>query len=60
MKEKKYITTKEAIDLIKEISQRTITKTTVYKWIRRYNIGYRMGGRWMINKKLLTKFIKGE
>ncbi len=37
-----------------------VTKTTIYTWCEKYQIGFKVGGRWRIYSDKLDKLLRGE
>ncbi len=57
----KYITTKEALEIIKKSWLAASYKPnlpSLIMWIKRYNLGHKFAGRWQVNKEKLQNFIK--
>jgi hypothetical protein len=50
------IETGEALKLVEKLF-RPITLPTLIEWSRKYKLGLKIGGRWFIDKNLLTKFL---
>lgn len=38
----------------------SVTYPTILKWVRDYGLGYRIGGRYTINREKFMKFIEGQ
>jgi len=57
-----YINTSQARELLKEKFPLNSPPTlpTIIAWIRRYNFGYKLGGRWKINKEAFLEFLHGS
>lgn len=56
----KYITTKEAQALAKDEGLGTISTVTIRKWILKYDLGRKVGGRFVVDHIEFDKFVKGE
>jgi hypothetical protein len=56
---KVYITTAEAIDLIRSEFQQKKGPSlpTVIGWVQKYNLGHKFVGRWMIDKEKFMHFL---
>ena len=52
-----FISTGEALKLIKDIAQTTITLKTLLVWVVKHKLGRKIGGRWVIYRSALLKFI---
>ena len=54
-----YIGTTEAKELIKDRFPLNSLPTlpTIITWIKKYNLGFKFGGRWKINKELFMEFL---
>jgi len=60
MKEGKvYITTKEAIDIVKTEFMKPVGPClpTIIGWVKKYDLGYKFVGRWMIDKEKFMSFL---
>jgi hypothetical protein len=60
MSEDDYINTQEALKRIGELRVYTPSLPTLIEWIKKYDLGHKVGGRWRVNKEKLDKFMKGE
>lgn len=58
-KKKDTLTTREALVLLEKEGYK-ISLTTVITWVRINNLGYKMGGRWYLNKIKFLQFIAGK
>lgn len=56
----KYITIKEAQALAENEGLGIISTVTIRKWILRYNLGRKVGGRFVVDPAAFDKFVKGE
>jgi len=56
----KYITIKEAQALAENEGLGTISTVTIRKWILRYGLGRKVGGRFVVDPAAFDKFVKGE
>lgn len=64
----KTITTTEALELVERILGQGYapTRTTLIKWLTRFDLGYQMGGgdytraEWRVYKRKLEDFIRGK
>ncbi len=57
---KKYITTNEALEIIKNSWLAESFKpnlTSLITWIKKYNLGYKFAGRWQVDRNKLEKFM---
>ena len=52
------ITPKEAKDIAKRKGIK-VNLATVYVWIQKYDLGYKISGKWVVNKNLFMDFIEG-
>ena len=60
MKEGKiYITTPEAIDIVKTEFMQTKGPSlpNIIGWVKKYDLGYKFVGRWMIDKEKFMAFL---
>lgn len=51
------LTTNEAILIVKEIGEMSITLKTLLTWIVKYKMGRKIGGRWVIYRSMFIKFL---
>ena len=56
---KKFLSTAEAHIAIETELGDTISYPTLIDWIRKYEIGYKIGGRWRVDRIKLKSFLKG-
>ena len=54
------ISTNDAMELIFQAGFGRPTRMTVITWIHRYRLGFKLGGRWKVNKTNLERFLKGK
>jgi len=55
----KFITTPEALKIIRQIIGRDIiTLPTLIAWIKKYNLGRKIGSRWFINETTFIKYLE--
>ena len=52
-----FIMANEAIKMTKEIAGMYITRKTLITWLLKYNMGRKIGGRWVIYKTIFLKFL---
>jgi len=52
------LNTEQAIRLIEEKEKLIITLPTLLSWARTNKLGYKVGGRWRINRQALLVFLK--
>lgn len=57
--EGKLITVIQCIELLAE-NQISATKPTVINWIKKYNLGKQVGGRWFLYEDKVLDFISDE
>ena len=53
------ISTSEAVKLAQTIGIVRPCKSTIINWCNKYNIGYKIGGKWFIRKDQFIKFLHG-
>lgn len=57
-KKTKFITTTEALDLIKQYGYAPRSRQTIIDWCTRFGIGVLIGGRWEIDKAKLQEILE--
>jgi len=58
MNTQKYITPSEAIALHRKSGHGDVHYFTVLAWIEKYDLGFKLGGRWKIDLDAFKKFLK--
>lgn len=58
--EKQLIDTNTALPLVKEICDLTITRKTLLIWLKKNNLGRKIGGRWLVYRDKFTSYLNGE
>ena len=53
------INTNKALKIAKDYDL-SCTLPSLITWIEKYNLGYKVGGRWYIDKAKFKKFLSGE
>ena len=56
---KEWIDTNKAIELAAQYGS-PVTRQTVINWASDRKLGKKVGGRWLIDKNKLLKFLEGE
>ena len=55
---KTYITPQDAIVLYRKSGFGNIGKVSVVAWVKKYELGLKIGGRWKIDKVKFEKFLR--
>lgn len=58
-KQIEYIDTVEAQQIILDAGFGTKSNQTIISWIKRHNLGKKIGGRWALDKSKFERFIEG-
>lgn len=53
-----YIGTSKAMSILRKQGYGKITRTTIIHWVKKYNLGIKVGGIWKIDEKKFEKFLK--
>lgn len=55
-----FIDANMALLLVKEICDLTITRKTLLIWLKKNDLGRKVGGRWLIYRDKFTSYLNGE
>lgn len=56
------LTIKEAIEKLRVVypDRPAVSRTAIVSWVDKYNLGYKLGGRWIVDEEKFENFIKGK
>jgi len=57
-KNKTWLTTNEAIEVLTKAKIKTNRITFLTKWVEEFDLGHKVGGRWVIFPEKLKRFMK--
>ena len=58
--EKQLIDANTALLLVKEICDLTVTRKTLLIWLKKNDLGRKIGGRWLVYRDKFTSYLNGE
>lgn len=54
-----YISTNDAIRLVFQAGFGIVSNQTIISWVKKHNLGRKVGGRWKISKARLIQYLAG-
>lgn len=55
---KQFISPDEAVQVYEQVGYGKITRFAIIEWIKRYGFGWKVAGRWKIDKNKFEQFLK--